>query len=103
MRKNAAERLAEELARECGLLSDDGHDARYVLDRTRLMRVARHVLRREKRARGRTVGYTAVTSEKLPRLCCNDLHSAASVQMYVEPGGFRLARVVLVEKPRRGK
>lgn len=97
----AVERLAERY--EAGesftkVVPDDFGQATVVID---YEAIARHVLKRERAARGTTVGHTAVTTEKAPRLCCNDLHSEASARSYCEPGGFRLARVVLV--PRRRK
>lgn len=97
MKRADVERVAEQMATLCAR-HPDSHGAWKALAAWHL----REVRRAERRARG--IGYTAVTSAKPLLLCCQSVHTTrAGVEAYVSPGGFRLARVVLLPKRKEAR
>ena len=87
MARSEVERVAWEITREF-CLSDGGPDPRYVVDATRIMRLARWHLRAVRRARGRTVGWCLV-------------EGACASEVYTRRDVLADCRVVLVPRRKR--
>jgi len=95
----AEERLARELR---SFFASEGIDYGPSVSEYFLLRLARHVLRRERaavrRARGKHLGYVCVSLTG--KFCQNAVH-AHSDKLWNDVG-YRRARVVAVPKPRKG-